>query len=78
MENKINCLKLCPKRLSNYMQCLDTFNLKFIYLCKKNANQTTSAGGQKWISKHTLFLQDMLWSDMLIIIKHIFGQQMHF
>ena len=29
------------------MQCLNTFNLKFIYLCEKYAIQTPSAGGQK-------------------------------
>ena len=28
---------------------------KFIYLCKKYANQTTSAGGQKWISSTQFF-----------------------
>ena len=37
------------------MQCLNTFNLKRIYLCKEYAIQTTSAGGQKRISKHTFF-----------------------
>ena len=42
---------------ANYMQCLNTFNLKRIYLCKKYAIQTTSAGGQKWISKHTILYE---------------------
>ena len=39
------------------MECLNTFYLKFINLSKKYAIQTTSAGIQKWISKHTIFYE---------------------
>ena len=37
------------------MQCLNTFNIEFIYLCKKYAIQTSPVGGQKGISKQKFF-----------------------
>ena len=45
LEIKSIVLKYAPKCLSNIMQCLSVNNLKFAYLCKKIAMQTSSVGG---------------------------------
>ena len=60
------------------MQCLNRINLKIIYLCQKCAIQTTSEGGQKWISKHTIFYEICFQAIYKYLSKTFLGNKCSF